>query len=131
MGDIASYAKFFVDGPFGNFQLTKVDTGDFDDDRDVTIVAAVGVKQGAGAQFKEGGGEIKLEVYREVGTPEMDYLDLLDKRTSFAFTRSITNGQRHQFLAVYVAKVSEKINADGKLMWSVTLKYTKVVRLPS
>jgi hypothetical protein len=130
MGDIVSFAKFFVDGPFGNFQLVKVDTADFDDDRDVMIVPTVGVKGGAGAQFKEGGGEIKLSVYRETGTPELDYLDLLDRRVSFAFTRKLDQGQRHQFLGCYVSKVSEKNNSDGKLMWDVTLKYTKVKRLP-
>lgn len=131
MGDIQSQAKLFVDGPFGSFQLVRVKTADFDDERDAEVVTAIGVAGGAGARFKEGGGEIKFEVYGEQGTPELDYLDLKDKKTFFAVTRQKVNGQRHQFRGVFVAKYSEKSDNDGNHMLSITLKYMSVKRLPS
>jgi hypothetical protein len=131
MGDIQSQAKLFIDGPFGSFQLVRVKTADFDDERDGEVVTAIGVKGGAGARFKEGGGEIKFEVYSETGTPEVDYLDLLNRRVFFAITRQKVPGQRHQFRGVFVAKYSEKEDDQGNNMLSITLKYMSVVLLPS
>jgi hypothetical protein len=131
MGDIQSQAKLFIDGPFGSFQLVRVKTADFDDERDGEVVTAIGVQGGAGARFKEGGGEIKLEVYGEQGTPEVDYLDLKNRKVFFALTRQKVGGQRHQFRGVFVAKYSEKADDQGNHMLSVTLKYMSVVLLPS
>lgn len=132
MGDIQSQAKLFIDGPFGNFQLVRVKTADFDDDRDSEVVGAIGVTGGAGTRFKHGaGGEIKFEVYSETGTPEVDYLDLLERQVFFAITRQKVNGQRHQFRGVSVSKYGEKSDEQGSHMISVTLKYQRVKRLPS
>lgn len=131
MGDIQSQAKLFVDSPVGNFQLFRVKTADFDDERDAKVVNAIGVKGGAGVQFSEGGGEIKFEVFGEQGTPEFDYFDAMDRRMFFAITRQKVGGQRHQFRGVTVSKYSEKSDADGNHMLSITMKYLAVVRLPS
>lgn len=132
MGDIQSQAKIFIDGPLGNFQLRRVKTADFDDERDAENVNAIGVSDGAaGTRFKPGGGEIKFEVYGETGVPEVDYLDWQGRQLFCAITRQKVNGQRHQFLGVTVAKYSEKSDADGSHMLSITLKYQKVKRLPS
>lgn len=131
MGDIQSQAKIFVDGPFGNFQLVRVKTADFDDERDGEVVTAIGVTGGAGVRFKEGGGEIKFEVYGEQGTPELDYLDLKARKVFFAITRQKVNGQRHQFRNVFVKKYSEKSDDQGSHMLSITLGYLSIVKLPS
>lgn len=131
MGDIQSQAKLFYDGPAGSFQLVRVKSSDFDDERDGEVVTAIGVNGGAGVRFKEGGGEIKFEVYGEQGNPEIDYLDHKDRKLFFAITRQKVGGQRHQFRGVFVKKYSEKSDSEGNHMLSVTLGYTGVKKLPS
>jgi len=130
MGDIVSQAKFFIDAPFGNFQLTKVKSADVNDEKDAEIVMAVGVSGGAGFRYKEGGGEITLDVYREQGKPEVDWRKAQRQKVRMAFTMQDTGGQRDQFQGVIVAQVTRKSDDAGSHMDTVKLKYLNYVPLP-
>lgn len=129
MGEIVSQSKFFVDGPFGNFQLKRVKSADVNDDQDVEVVTAAGVDQGAGLRYKTGGGSISLEVYREQGTPEVDYRKLRREQTRFAFTIQDKGGVREQFYCA-VAQVSRKDDDQGSHMDTVKLVFTSRINLP-
>lgn len=123
MGDIVSQAKFYVDGPFGNFQLRKCKSADPTSEKDAEVVTAVGVDGGAGYRFKEGGGEITLEVFIEQGRPEVDWQRECDQKTFFSFTIQWVGGQRRQYLSCIVANVSPKSDDQGSHMSSVKLKF--------
>lgn len=123
MGDIVSQAKFYVDGPFGNFQLRKCKSADPTSEKDAEVVTAVGVDGGAGYRFKEGGGEITLEVYIEQGTAEVNWQRQCDLKTLFAFTIQYVGGERWQYLSCVVASVSPKSDDQGSHMQSVKLKF--------
>lgn len=128
--DVVSQTKFFIDAPFGNFQLTKVKSADVNDEKDAEIVMAVGISGGAGFRYKEGGGEITLEVYREQGVPEVDWRKAQRQKLRMAFTIQDTGGQRDQFQGVIVAQVTRKDDDAGSHMDTVKLKYLKFVPLP-
>lgn len=129
--DIVSQSKFFIDGPFGSFQLQRVKSADVDDEKDAEVVMAVGVTGGAGYRFKEGGGSIKLEVYREQSnSPEMDYRFHQRARTRFAFTIQDVGGLREQYQGVIVAQCERKDDEAGSHMDSVVLKFLSRVQLP-
>jgi hypothetical protein len=138
MGEVVSQCKFFADfgatAALGNIlasaggsrQLTKVKSADVKDDRDVEVVMAVGVEQGAGFRDKQGGGEISLQVYRETTkTPETDWRKLKTDRKVFTFTIADEgNGLRESFTC-RVAKVDSKDDEAGVHEDTVTLKFTK------
>jgi hypothetical protein len=64
---------------------------------DAEVVTAIGVDQGAGIRFKPGGGEITLEVYREQGTPELDYRKLKARRRASRSRSRTSAAQREQY----------------------------------
>lgn len=131
-GEIVSQAKFFVNGAsIGNFQLKRVESASFDDETDAEIVTAIGVQGGAGYRFKEGGGEISLEVFEEQGTPEVNWFQQKLMRKPFAFTVQYVGGQRFQFRGVIVAQEPRKSDSQGSHMRTVKLKFLSVVQLPS
>lgn len=130
MGEIVSQAKFFIDGPMGNFQLVKVVSADVNDDQDAEVVTAVGVTRGAGVRYTEGGGTITLEVLREQGTPEVDYRLHRRRKTKFAFTIQDSGGARDQFFC-NVAQVNRKSDDKGSHMDTVKLVWTDTKTLPS
>jgi hypothetical protein len=131
MGDFVSQSKFFIDGPFGNFQLVRVKSADVKSDKEVEVLTAVGVDGGAGYRRKTGGGEITLEVYREQGTPEVDYRAHENLGTLFAFTIQDIGGQRETYLSCTVANVGRKDDDAGSHMDTVLLKFLKRKPLPS
>jgi hypothetical protein len=132
MGEIVSNTKFFVDTGAGSSTagssklLTKCKSADVKDDRDVEVVLAVGVDQGAGFRDKNGGGEITLSIYRETGkTPEADWRGWKADRKVITFTiQDENNGQRESFRC-RVAKIDSKDDESGSHEDTVTLKYTK------
>jgi len=129
MGEIVSQAKFFVDGPFGNLQLKRCKSADVNDDQDVEVVTAAGVEGGAGLRYKTGGGSITLEIYREQGTPEVDWRKERQRKTRFAFTIQDTGGVREQFYCA-VAQVTRKDDDAGSHMDTVKLVFTTRIALP-
>jgi hypothetical protein len=93
-GTFTSQAKFYIDYSGGNFQLKRVDTLDEDDDSDVEVKTAVGVEGGAGHVDKEGGGALKLEVYRE-SNPEVSYRALKKTKRRSWHREGRPQGRRH------------------------------------
>lgn len=129
--DIVSQARFFIDGPMGNFQLIRVENADVSDQSSAKVITAVGVKGGAGIRYEEGGGEITLSVYREQGTPEVNWMAVKEARQRFALTIQDEGGQRVQY---YCAVASTDMNDDdkGSHMFKVKLVFTGRPRqLPS
>jgi hypothetical protein len=130
MGEVVSQAKFFIDGPMGNFQLFKVKSADVDDDQDTEVVTVVGKDRGAGFRDKPGGGSINLEVLREQGTPEVDYRREKRQKTKFAFTIQDTGGSRDIYFC-RVAKVTRKSDDQGSHMDTVKLVWVDTKTLPT
>lgn len=133
MGEIISQCTHFVDvgATFGGLagasrKLTKVKSADIKDDRDVEVVMAVGVSQGAGFRDKQGGGEISIVWYRESGkTPEADWRGWKENRKVLTYTiQDESNGLRESFTC-RVAKIDSKDDEQGTHEDTVTLKYTK------
>jgi hypothetical protein len=126
--DIVSQARFFIDGPMGNFQLIRVENAKVNDQASAEVVTAAGVRGGAGIRYKEGGGEITLSVYREQGKPEVDWFTVMERRQRFAFTIQDVGGQRKQF---FCAVSNTDMNSDdkGSHMFEVKLLFTGRPRL--
>jgi len=133
MGEVVSQSKFFADfgattggSSGGSRLLTKVKSVDVKDDRDVEVVMASGVEQGAGFRDKQGGGELSLSVYRETGKdPEVNWRKVKSDRKVFTFTIQDEDlGQRESFRC-RVAKIDSKDDEAGVHEDTVTLKYTK------
>lgn len=130
MGEVVSQSYLFIDSPSqGNKKLVRVKTFTPKDDRDVEIVTAIGVDTGAGFRDKPGGGEVQLEVYREMGKPEVDYEYVQDVKEIFALTRQDVGGRRFQYQGCRVAKIEDASDNEGSHMKSVTVKYTRRVPL--
>ena len=130
MGEVVSQTKFFIDGPMGNRQLVKVKSADVNSDKDAEVITAVGVDDGAGIRYKPGGGSITLEVYREQGTPEVDWNLAQTRQLRFAFTIQDNGGQREQYFCA-VAQVSRKDDDQGSHMMTVKLVFTGRKTLPT
>lgn len=130
MGDFISEAKIYIDYSGGNFQLKKVDTWDEDDDSDVEVKTVIGVRGGAGHIDKEGGGALKMEVYRETGVPEVSYRLLKKTKERFSITIQDTGGERWMYQGCRVAKVARKDDSQGKHMDTVDIKWLQRVPLP-
>lgn len=132
MGDTSSNAKIYLDSPsVGNFQLFRVKSFDVTDDSDLEVVTAVGVAGGAGFREKQGGGTMQLEVFRETGSPEVNWRRLKAIKEKFSITIADEDaGIREQYQAVRVAKVDRKGDDQGENMDSVTLKFLRRVDLP-
>jgi hypothetical protein len=131
MSEVVSNAGHFISYPAsaggggGAIQLTKVMKADVKDDRDLEVVKAIGVKQGAGFRESQGGGEITLTKYRETGAPEVDYHRLLRDRVVFTYTIADEDGGRRESFRCRVAKIDSSGDEGGKHEETITLKYTK------
>lgn len=136
MGEIVSNAKFFADFSSTSSTgrstggasrlLTKVKSADVKDDRDIEVVKASGVEQGAGFREMQGGGELSLAVYRETGpTPETNWRKLKSDKKIFTFTIADEQGGQRESFTCRVAKIDSKDDENGVHEDTVTLKYTK------
>ncbi len=94
-------------------------------------MTAVGVNGGAGYRFKEGGGEIPIEVYEEQGTAEVNWRREHALKTRFSFTIQYVGGTRWLYTDCIVASVSPKSDDQGSHMMSVKIKFLNVRQLPS
>lgn len=125
MGEIVSTAKIFIDSQLQNQQLKRVQSWDVTSDKDLTVLTAIGVEGGAGFQEQNGGGEISLEVYRESGTPEVDWYRYEREKRYFALTVQDTAGKREQFQSCRVANIGAKKDDKGTNMMTVKVKFLR------
>lgn len=123
MGEPNSVAKIYIDYSGGNFQLRRVKNLKDDPERTLEIRKAVGVKGGAGFKKSEGGCGITLSVYRESPTPEVNYRRLEQTGERFTITtQDEDGGQREQYQACRVEKVSRSTDDDGENVDEVMIK---------
>ena len=124
MGDIVSRKKIFIDYSSGNYQLKRVKSGSLTYESTVDVVIAVGVSGGAGFRKKEGGGELSLDIYRETGTPEVNWRKLFNSNEIFAMTFQDENGLREQIRSCRVAQIPDsKFDDGGEVMDTVKIKF--------
>lgn len=134
MGEFSNQARHYINfGPInglgiassaGAKQLTKVQKADTKDDRKAEAKKASGVRQGAGFRRSQGGGTITLTVYREVGTPEVNWMKLQDDEKVFTYTLSDENGVRINFTST-VSNVDSSSDENSENTFTVVLAYTK------
>ncbi len=124
MGDIVSRKKIFIDYSAGNYQLKRVKSGSLTYESTVDVVVAVGVTGGAGFRKKEGGGELSLDIYRETGTPEVNWRRLFNSNEVFAMTFQDEGGIREQIRSCRVAQTPDsKFDDAGEVMDTVKIKF--------
>jgi len=132
MADVASQGEILVNIAGAGAALKKLErckSIDIKDGRSTEVVMAIGVKRGAGWRRKQGGFEIDMEIYEEVGTtPEVDWF-LVNE--SYATFHLITQDEGDGFTYDYtnkVSKIDRKKDAEGNFMQTVTLACTTVDR---
>lgn len=130
MPPILSQCRIYIDYVLGNYQLKRIKSYNINDGEDNVTVNAVGVDGGAGTQFKTGGGDISLEVYRESGTPEVEWWKLKRQHTNFSLTFQDDGGPRVQFQGCTVAQAPFQGDAEGSHMMTVKVNYLNVKFLP-
>ena len=80
----ASLARYIINSSSArNLVLKKVKTGKVTDNRDAEHAKSSGSKKPVGVIRKPGGGTLELTVYQEKGTPEVDWVALLDSEEFF------------------------------------------------
>jgi hypothetical protein len=136
MAEFSSFAKHYINfgainalgiaGPAGAKLLTKVQKGDWKDDRKAEAKKAAGVRQGAGFRRSQGGGTVTLTVYRETGpAPEVNWMRLQDDEKVFTYTvADEKQGQRINFTCT-VSNIDGSSDENGENMMTVVLAYTK------
>lgn len=135
MGEMVSDAKYFIDiSPLNALGistgaasklLTKVKKVDQKDDRKVEVQKAGGVKQGAGFRRQQGGGSLTLTVYRETGSPEVNWLRLQDDEKVFTFTIADEKGGQRRNFTCTVSNIDGADDENGTHEYTVVLVYTK------
>lgn len=128
--DIVSQARIYIDGPMGNFKLIRVENVNVTEQSKVEVITALGVQQGAGLRYTEGGFELTMSVFREQGTPEVNWRAEKKKKTRFAITLQDDGGQREQYWCA-VASVDRKDDDKGSHMDEVKLVATRRQDLPT
>lgn len=124
MGENVSFATINIDCTQGNFQLLKVEKFGVKYDQKTTVTKAIGVRGGAGFKDEEGGGEISLEVYREEGTPEVDYRKLFATKEKFRMTTQDFAGLRTQFRFCRVSQIPDySADTSGSVMDAVKVVF--------
>lgn len=130
MGEIVSRKKVFIDYSGGTYQLKRVKSSSITHSGTREVIAAMGVKGGAGTRKKEGGGEITLEVYRETGQPEVDYRALFDSDEFFTMVTQDEGGMREQHRSCQVAAIPDGKGDDaGDVMDTVKITFLQSSRL--
>jgi hypothetical protein len=131
MADSVSQAKIFADfGAVagiagvagGSVLLKKCKSFDVKDGRSTEVQTSIGVENGSGFRRKQGGLELELQVYREVGKqPEVDWYALNNVRATFTITtQDEFNGRRNSYTC-QVSKIDEKKDSEGMHEDTVTL----------
>ena len=132
MADVASQAEIFVTIAGQGAALKKLErvkSIDIKDNRSTEVVMAVGVQRGAGFRRKQGGFEMDMDVYDEVGRqPEVDWDRVNDSRATFTIvTQSEGNGFRYSYVC-QVSKVDRKFDDEGNNMKTVSVVATQMDR---
>ncbi len=126
MADQVSQSKLFIDiGGVGGSsrELLQIKNFDVKDGRSVEVTLSLGGHKGF--RRKEGGFEIDMTGYREVGqSPEVDWRGLKAANRIFTMTRQDEfNGLREAFTCM-VSKIDEKDDEQGVHEDTITLAAT-------
>lgn len=129
MGERASQGKVMVDfgstvGGLGGASLVLQHCKSFNVKPQGSTDVTVAVGGFLGFREKVGGFEIDLEIYTQVGVPEVDWYAVQRDRKKFNLTTQIELGGRRQSFRCMVSKIDEKIDNEGDLMATVTLAAT-------
>lgn len=132
MSEIASQGEIFVNIAGAGAALKKLErckSIDIKDGRSTEVVMAFGVLRGAGFRRKQGGFEIDLEIYAEIGrNPEVDWHKVNDSYATFVITTVNELGGFRYAYTTKVSKIDKKFDAEGNLMETVTCVCTQVDR---
>lgn len=109
--------------------LERCKSIDIKDGRSTEVVMAIGVQRGAGWRRKQGGFEIDMEIYEEMGrTPEVDWHKVNESYATFHIvTQDEGDGFEYDY-TVKVSKIDRKKDAEGNFMQTVTTVATRVDR---
>jgi hypothetical protein len=126
MADQVSQSKLFIDvGGVGGSsrELLQVKTFDVKDGRSVDVTLSIGGHKGF--RRKEGGFEIDMTSYREIGqSPEVDWRGLKAVNRVFTMTQQDEfNGLREAFTCM-VSKIDSKADEQGVHEDTITLAAT-------
>jgi len=132
MADIASQGTVSVNiaGPGAALKdLERCKSIDIKDGRSTEVVMALGVQRGAGFRRKQGGFEIDMEIYEEIGRqPEVDWHKVNDSYVTFHLvTQDEGDSYRYDYTCK-VSKIDRKKDAEGNLMQTVSLAVSTVDR---
>lgn len=132
MADVASNGQLSVNiqGPGAALKvLERVKNLDIKDNRTTEVVMAIGVLRGAGWRRKQGGFEIDMISYRQIGrVPEVDWYVVNDAYSTFTLVwADELDGYRYAFV-VKISKIDSKVDAEGNLEDTITLACTQVAR---
>lgn len=133
MSDIASQGTVSVNiaGPGAALKdLERCKSIDIKDGRTTEVVMALGVQRGAGFRRKQGGFEIDMEIYEEIGrAPEVDWYKVNDSYVTFhLITQDEGDSYRYDYTSK-VSKIDRKKDAEGNLMQTVTVVVAQVDRV--
>lgn len=127
MSDNASLAKIFVSigGVTGGAlkELTKCKSHKAKEMGSVDVTVAIGPH--FGLRRKPGGHEVDLEIYREVGIPEIDWFDVQRQKKIFTVVVQDEGSGRRTAYRGTVSKIEPNTDAEGDLMDTVTIACTR------
>lgn len=130
MADIASQGEIYaqIEGQ-GLKKLERCKSIDIKDGRSTEVVMAIGIQRGAGFRRKQGGFEITMAIYDEVGrAPEIDWYLVNEAYADFILqTVNEGDGFRYTYLS-RVSKVDTKKDEQGDFMLEVSLVALSVDR---
>jgi hypothetical protein len=132
MADVASQGEISVNiGGSGAALkvLHRCKSIDIKDGRTTEVVMAIGVQRGAGFRRKQGGFEIDMEIYEEMGrVPEVDWYKVNDAYSTFhLITQDEGDGYRYDYTCK-VSKIDRKKDSEGQFMQTVSLAVSTVDR---
>lgn len=130
MSDIASQGTLSANIPgFFLGLLERCKSADIKDGRTTEVVMAIGVKRGAGFRRKQGGFEIELEIYEEIGrAPEVDWHRVNESYVTWhLLDQNEGDGFRYDY-TTKVSKVDRKRDAEGNYMQTVSCVCSTVDR---
>lgn len=136
MAENVSQAKIFVDfgqvagiagvPAGGSVLLKKCKKMSVKDGSSVDVTTSIGIFGGSGFRDKQGGLEIELVIYREIGRlPEVNWYAIKQARVTFTLTtQDEFNGRRESFTC-RVSKIDSEKDPEGVHEDTVTLAATQ------
>lgn len=127
MADQVSQSKIFIDigGTGGSSRLLKqVESMDIKDGRSTEVTVTIGGFKGF--KRKEGGREIDLAVYHEIGkSPEVNWRALKRAARTFTITQQDEFSGMREAFTCQVSKIDSKSDKDGMHQDTVSLAATE------